>query len=157
MSLKEIMALPVADIAAKDSVLFIWAIDSMLPQALEVIKAWGFTYKTVGFTWAKTNAKSQGFFTGLGYWTRCNPEQCLLATRGRPKRLNRDVAQLIVAPRREHSRKPDEVRTRIEPFCELFARSSSPGWVTWGNESNKFDQPTGRFGAPSFFVSVPHS
>src|SRR6516225_9238744 len=64
MSLKEIMALPMADIAAKDSVLFIWAIDSMLPQALEVIKAWGFTYKTVGFTWAKTNAKSQGFFTG---------------------------------------------------------------------------------------------
>ena len=67
-----------------DSALFLWAINSMLPEAIEVIGAWGFTYKTVAFTWIKTNAKSPGFFTGLGYWTRCNPEQCLLATRGRP-------------------------------------------------------------------------
>jgi N6-adenosine-specific RNA methylase IME4 len=91
MSLDDIKALPVADLAAKDCALFLWAIDSMLPQALDVIEAWGFTYKTVGFTWAKTNLKSDGFFTGMGYWTRCNPEQCLLATRGSPKRLHKDV------------------------------------------------------------------
>jgi N6-adenosine-specific RNA methylase IME4 len=148
MTLEQIKALPVAEIAAPDAALFLWAIDSMLPAAFEVIEAWGFTFKTVGFTWAKTNAKSPGYFTGLGYWTRCNPEQCLLATRGRPRRLNRDVPQLIVAPRREHSRKPDEVRNRIQrlvagDYCELFARESAPSWVSWGNERNKFDNNRG--------------
>jgi N6-adenosine-specific RNA methylase IME4 len=144
MTLDEIKQLPVADIAAEDSVLFLWAIDTMLPQAFDVLTAWGFTYKTVAFTWTKLNLKSSGFFTGLGYWTRCNSEQCLLATRGRPKRVHRDVQQLVVAPRREHSRKPDEVRTRIErlvpgPYCELFARESVPGWCAWGNQVNHFN------------------
>jgi N6-adenosine-specific RNA methylase IME4 len=144
MSLDDIKAMPVAEMAAADSALFVWAIDSMLPAAFEVIDAWGFQYKTVGFTWAKLNAKSAGFFSGCGYWTRCNPEQCLLATRGRPRRLNRDVRQLIVAPRREHSRKPAEVRERIQrlvsgPYLELFARESSLGWDTHGDERSLFD------------------
>jgi N6-adenosine-specific RNA methylase IME4 len=111
----------------------------MLPQALEVISSWGFQFKTVAFTWAKTNAKSEGFFTGMGYWTRSNPEQCLFATRGRPRRKAKDIRQLIVSPRREHSRKLDEVRTRIErlvdgPYIELFARHRAPGWHAWGNQ-----------------------
>ena len=81
---------------------------------------------------------------GLGYWTRANTEACLLATRGHPKRLRADIRQLIVAPRREHSRKPEAIYERIErlvagPRLELFARQSRPGWTAWGNESTKFD------------------
>ena len=82
---------------------------------------------------------------GMGYWTRANTEPCLLATRGKPKRLNADVRQGIIAPRREHSRKPDGIHERIErlvagPYLELFARQSRPGWTTWGNETTKFDK-----------------
>jgi N6-adenosine-specific RNA methylase IME4 len=144
MDLAAIKSMPIAEMAADDSVLFLWAIDTMLPPAFEVIEAWGFTYKTVAFTWIKTNSASPGFFTGLGYWTRCNPEQCLLATRGRPQRLHKDVQQLIVAPRREHSRKPGEVRARIQrlvpgPYLELFARESTPDWDTHGDEKTLFD------------------
>jgi N6-adenosine-specific RNA methylase IME4 len=139
MSLDAIKALPVGDLADDDCALFLWAIDSMLPEALSVIAAWGFTYKTVAFSWVKLNAKSPGFFVGMGFWSRANPEQCLLATRDKPKRLHRDVRQLVVAPRREHSRKPDEVRSRIMrlvdgPYLELFARQRAPGWEAWGNE-----------------------
>jgi N6-adenosine-specific RNA methylase IME4 len=121
-------------------VLFIWAIDPMLPQAFKVIESWGFTYKTVAFTWAKKNKKSEGFFTGLGYWTRANPEMCLLATRGKPKRISKSVRQLVVDSRREHSRKPDRIRDDIVELCgdvsriELFARQKSNGWDSWGNE-----------------------
>jgi len=142
MDLDAIKALPVAELAAPDCVLLMWAIDPMLPQALEVIRAWGFTYKTVGFYWMKTNRDGSPF-TGMGYWTRANPEQCLLATRGSPKRLARDVARLIVSPRREHSRKPDEVQGRIErllpgPYVELFARQQRPAWDAWGDQIGKF-------------------
>jgi N6-adenosine-specific RNA methylase IME4 len=81
---------------------------------------------------------------GLGYWTRANTEPCLLATRGKPKRLNADVRQLIIEPRREHSRKPDCVHSRIErlvagPYLELFARAPRKGWDVWGNETAKFE------------------
>ncbi|MBP2232514.1 N6-adenosine-specific RNA methylase IME4 [Azospirillum agricola] len=143
MSLEAIKALPVADLAAKDCALLMWAIDPMLPEAFEVLSAWGFRYKTVGFYWEKLNADGTPF-TGLGYWTRANPEQCLLATRGKPKRLARDVRRLIRAPRRAHSQKPDEVRTRIErllpgPYCELFARTRPDGWDVFGNQTDRFE------------------
>jgi N6-adenosine-specific RNA methylase IME4 len=119
--------------------LFLWATDPLLPRALDVIEAWGFVYKTVAFTWVKTNRTGRGFFTGLGYWTRANPEICLLATRGNPRRVGRDVPRLLIAPRREHSRKPDEVYGRIErlvpgPYLELFARARRPNWTAWGAE-----------------------
>ena len=145
MRLDEIQALPVAEIAARDSILFLWAIDSMIPQALDAIEAYGFDYKTVAFTWVKTSATFATFPIGLGYWTRSNPETCLLATRGRPKRLARDVPQLIISPRREHSRKPAEVRDRIErlvagPYVELFARERAPGWHAWGAELDLFTE-----------------
>jgi N6-adenosine-specific RNA methylase IME4 len=142
MDLDGIKALPVADLAAPDCALFMWTTDPMLPMALEVISAWGFTFKTVGFYWVKTNRDGSPF-TGMGYWTRANPEQCLLATRGRPARINKDVRRLITSPRREHSRKPDEVRPSIErlvpgPYLELFARQAAPNWSTWGNQVDKF-------------------
>jgi N6-adenosine-specific RNA methylase IME4 len=140
-------ALPIADLAAEDCALFLWAVDPLLDKAIELIRAWGFEYKTVAFYWVKQNSKSEGFFTGLGYWTRGNPEQCLLATRGRPKRSGKDVRKLIIEPRREHSRKPDEVRERIErlvdgPYLELFARQTKPGWDCWGDQPGLFDRGT---------------
>lgn len=148
MTLPELKALPVAEWAADDCALLLWTTDPLLPTALEVIRAWGFTYKTVGFYWAKLNKSADptvyheaSFFTGLGFWTRANPELCLLATRGHPHRRRADVRKLIVSPRREHSRKPDEAYQRIEalcegPYLEMFARFSRPGWERWGAESD---------------------
>jgi len=138
MTLDDIKALPIAERAAPDCVLFLWCLDAMLPQALEVIKAWGFTYKTVGFTWAKTTAAGKPHF-GLGFWTRCGTEQCLLATRGQPHRRDAGVPQLIMAPRTGHSRKPTDAHKRIErlvpgPYLELFARKRRRGWTVWGDE-----------------------
>jgi len=140
MSISDIHNLPVSSISDNDCILFIWVIDPMLPEAIEVIKSWGFKYKTVAFTWVKENKKSDSFFTGLGYWTRGNPEMCLLATKGKPKRLSKSVRQLIVSKLQRHSKKPDEIRTRIIELCgdlpriELFARNKTPGWDVWGNE-----------------------
>ena len=96
MDLSDICNLPVSQIAARDSILFLWATYPKLPDALEVIKAWGFEFKTVAFTWVKTNPLGAGFHFGLGYWTRQNPELCLLATRGKPKRIDNRVPNLII-------------------------------------------------------------
>ena len=91
-------------------------------------------------TWAKSNKNKLGMFTGLGYWTRANPEMCLLATKGKPKRLSKAVKQLIISKRQEHSKKPDDIRNRIVELCgdlpriELFARQRVKGWDCWGNE-----------------------
>ena len=143
MSLQDICNLPVNKIANDNSVLLMWVVDPLLDKAFQVINAWGFKYKTVGFTWAKTNKKSMGFFTGLGYWTRGNPEMCLLATKGKPKRISKSVPQLVVEQRREHSRKPDIMYNHIEnllegPYIELFARTQRSGWDSWGNQTDKF-------------------
>jgi N6-adenosine-specific RNA methylase IME4 len=142
MSMTDIKALPVAQWAADDCVLFLWTTDPLLEKVFEIIRAWGFTYKTVGFYWAKLNKGARAgqnfdFFTGLGFWTRANPELCLLATRGKPHRRRADVHKLIVSRRREHSRKPDEAYERIEalcegPYLEMFARFQRPGWDSWG-------------------------
>ncbi len=142
MSLADIRALPVADLSLPESALFMWAVDCMLPEALAMGAGWGFKFKTVAFTWTKTKAGG-GHHIGLGYWTRGNPEQCLLFTRGAPKRKSAAVRQLIEAPRREHSRKPDEQYSRIQqlvpgPYLEMFARQQWPGWDSWGNETSKF-------------------
>lgn len=142
MSLEDIKALPVNDIAEKDAVLFLWATFPHLPQALEVINAWGFTYKSCAFVWVKRNRKSPGWFWVLGFWTRANAEICLLATKGHPRRESKSVHQVCDAPVREHSRKPDEIRSRIVQLCgdlsriELFARGHvGDGWDTWGDEA----------------------
>lgn len=142
MEMADVADLPVPDLAAKDSVLLLWTVDCMIPQALEIGQHWGFTFKTVAFTWIK-RTKTDSFHIGLGYWTRGNPEQCLLFTRGSPKRQSASVRQLIDAPRREHSRKPDEQYGRIEtllpgPYLELFARTERPGWDSWGDQTSRF-------------------
>ena len=150
MELDEIRALPVGELAATDCSLFLWACWPNLLDALALIEAWGFEYKTCAFCWTKAHAGQVELFQddiegllGLGYWTRANSEPCLLATRGRPKRLAADVRQAIIEPRREHSRKPDCVHGRIErlvagPYLELFARARRIGWDAWGNEVDKF-------------------
>lgn len=149
----EICELPVAELAADECVLFMWMCWPQLKQAIAVLDAWGFEYKTCGFSWIKANASQVEMFRddieprmNLGYWTRANSEACLLATRGKPKRQDAGVRQAIIEPARQHSRKPDCVHERIErlvagPYLELFARQSRPGWTTWGNESTKFDKP----------------
>ena len=149
MTLAELKALPVVDLMAPDCVVFMWATWPIMPEALAVGESWGLTYKTCAFLWAKMNKHMVGrfgivedaanWFVGMGYWSRANPEPCLLFTRGKPKRLAKDVRQLIVSPIRRHSQKPDEVYQRIErlvagPYCELFARKPWPGWDRWGNE-----------------------
>lgn len=108
------------------------------------------TYKTVAFTWAKTTTRTDWswapkWHAGLGYWSRANTELCLLGTRGKPKRIAKDVRQLVIAPRREHSRKPADVLARVErlvpgPYLDMFSRESRPGWSAWGNEQTKFDR-----------------
>lgn len=156
MTLGEIKALPVAATAARDAVLLLWVVDPMVPEAIEVGRSWGFTYKTTGFVWAKerrvTSRRGDAFDEpdhkrfpmGTGYWTRSNPELCLLFTRGKPKRVSAAVRKLLIAPRREHSRKPDEQYERIEglvegPYLELFARTERPGWTAWGNQTDRFE------------------
>lgn len=143
MSLADIKNLPVHKIADDDCVLLLWTTGPLLDKAFDVITDWGFKYKTMGFVWIKENMKSSGLFMGGGYWTRSNAEICLLASKGKPKRIGKDVMQPIVAPRREHSRKPDVIRSRVErllngPYIELFARTESEKWDTWGLETNKF-------------------
>lgn len=138
MKADEICKLPIGDLAEENSILFLWIMNSELPLALKCIEAWGFKYKTVAFTWVKTRVNTYHF--GGGNWTRSNPELCLLATKGSPKRISASVKNLVISQLREHSRKPEEVRNRIVelmgdlPRIELFAREKSPGWDVWGNE-----------------------
>lgn len=113
MNVNDICALPVKDIAADNCVLFLWATYPMLKEALKVIEAWGFTYKSIAFQWVKLNRSGFGFFYGLGRWTRGNTEPCLLAVKGKPSRNSNSVSQLIFAPVGRHSQKPAETRDRI--------------------------------------------
>lgn len=135
--------IPVADVSAKDACLFMWVVDSHIDQAIDLGRAWGFGFKTKAFTWVKTTQTGVPKI-GMGYWTRKQTEICLMFTRGKPKRLNMGVRELIMSPRREHSRKPDEVYGRIEslvagPYLELFARNERAGWSSWGNEVGRFE------------------
>lgn len=140
MNINDIYDMKVNSIADDDCVLFIWVTMPTLEQGLETIKRWGFTYKTCAFNWIKRNKKSNSFFWGLGYWTRSNSELCLLATKGKPKRVSKSVHQICTARIERHSKKPDEIRDKIVQLCgdvpriELFARENVSGWDAWGNE-----------------------
>lgn len=141
MTKEDIQKLPIREICKDDCVLFLWVTAPCLLEGLELLKKWGFEYKTFGFTWIKQNKKNDSLFWGMGYYTRANAEICILATRGKPlKRQSRGVHQVVMSKIREHSRKPDEVRDRIVelfgdlPRIELFARQHFDGWDCWGNE-----------------------
>lgn len=155
MPIEDIMRLPVADVAAESAVLFLWVYQPMLPEAMKLIEAWGFKFKTVAFVWVKTTGvDGQGRLfwdqadcrKGLGYYTRAGTEQVWLATRGKIfSRLDKGVGQTVFAPVREHSRKPDVIPhliTRLTgdiPRLEMFGRVERPGWDVFGNEVGKFE------------------
>ncbi len=137
--------LPVKDIADKNCILFLWVTMPKLNECFSLIESWGFTYKTVGFTWVKRNKISPSWFWGMGSWTRANAEVCLIATKGKPKRLDAGVHSVIDTPIERHSKKPDAVRDRIVklmgdlPRIELFARERAKGWDSWGNELEEME------------------
>ncbi len=151
LTVPQMRTMPVSDLAAKDCWLFMWTTSPCLQQAFDLMNAWGFKYSSVAFTWVKLNPNAPTlFFTpkdlhvGMGYTTRKNGEFCLLGRRGAPKRQRMDVHEIIISPRREHSRKPEETYRRIEafasgPYVELFSRTTRPGWEMWGNEVGKFE------------------
>jgi N6-adenosine-specific RNA methylase IME4 len=152
MSFAELAALPVKALAAPTGChLFAWTSGPFLPQALRLIEIWGFRYSTRCFTWLKLKRSWQpgdpltelDFPIGLGLTTRAQSEIVLLARRGNCRRRRKDVRELILAPRRQHSRKPDEFYRRVEmycagPFVDLFAREQRPGWHVWGDEADKY-------------------
>ena len=145
MKTSDICNLPISDIAADDCLLFLWVTDQHLPDALEVIKAWGFEYSTVGFYWVKKTNKGNTCFN-VGCWTMKSVEICLIATRGKPLKFKqkRNIKQLVEAERKVHSQKPQDVRDRLIelvgdiPKIELFARTKPVGFDVWGNQTDKF-------------------
>ncbi|GJE13670.1 MT-A70 family methyltransferase [Methylobacterium longum] len=145
MPLDAIKALPVAQLARGDAFLWLWATNPMLPQALAVMAAWGFTFSTSG-TWVKTTSGGKLAF-GTGYVLRSASEPFLIGRLGRP-RAGRAVRSVIMAPAREHSRKPDEAYAAAEALlpgalrrADLFSREARSGWTAWGHEAGKFDAP----------------
>src|SRR3990167_4725348 len=124
----------------ENCMLFLWATFPNLPEALEVMRVWGFQYKTLGFSWIKTNKNDGKPFFGIGYYTKSNCEVCLIGVRGKPIKVSDSVSSVIISPKENHSQKPDEARKRIVEFCgdvprlELFSRQKVEGWDCLGNE-----------------------
>ena len=141
MRLDDLKALPVKNITADDAACFMWVTDSHLNEALDVLPAWGFTYKTIAFNWVKTTPNGK-YCKNVAPWTLKSSEICLLGTRGamaKYKKAN-NVESLVLSGRTRHSKKPIEVRERIEtlfgdvPRLEMFCRYPAAGWDSWGNE-----------------------
>lgn len=154
LTIEEMAKLDISSVMEKDSVLHMWATMPLLPDAIDLGRAWGLKYSTIGFVWVKVNKSVIGrfveithtanWFMGMGFWTRSNAEICLLFTKGNPKRINRDVRQVIIAPPYRHSEKPKEIYRRIErltegDYLEIFARDHYPGWDCIGNEIDGMD------------------
>lgn len=148
MNHKDICNLPINELADENCVLFMWWVASQPLEALKVVESWGFTLKTMsGFNWVKTTKHGKLGF-GMGFWTRAGSELCLIAVKGKPKRINAgirsveltDIDETIFAENEKHSKKPDIFRDRIVelmgdlPRIELFARQQSEGWSVFGNE-----------------------
>lgn len=144
MNIKDIINMKdkIKKLAADNCLLFMWVTFPNLKQGLKVIEEWGFIYKTLGFSWIKTNKKNGKPFFGIGFYTKSNCEVCLIGIKGKPGKLikSNKISSCIISERREHSRKPDEARERITelvgqvPKIELFAREEVKGWDCWGNE-----------------------
>ena len=142
MSLDDIAALPVKELASKDCLLLMWATNPMLIPAIRIMESWGFTYKTAAH-WVKKTKHGKIAF-GTGYLLRCAGEPLLIGTIGKPK-TSRSCRTIIEGLVREHSRKPDEAfgwAERLMPEAsraEIFSRENRPGWDCWGDEAGKFD------------------
>ena len=140
LSLENLKRIKINEIGADNCILFLWVTGPAFPQALELIKEWGFKYSTVEFVWIKSKKDKTGFAFGMGNWTRANAEYCLIATKGSIPRQDKGISQIIYEPLEEHSKKPDMVRDKIIqlvgdlPRIELFARQKTEGWEVWGNQ-----------------------
>jgi N6-adenosine-specific RNA methylase IME4 len=149
METEEILALPVLELCDRTgAVLWLWTTNNFMAEAYNCIKRWGMSPKTI-LTWVKTT-KAGGVHIGVGHWLRNATEHCIIATRGEARsfrhlRTLTNQSTVLMAPRREHSRKPEVFYTLVEQLCpvenrlELFARQRRPGWESWGNEVDKFD------------------
>jgi N6-adenosine-specific RNA methylase IME4 len=151
MTLPALQTLPVAHLAKPDCALIMWATAPMLPEALSLMGIWGFVFKTAG-CWAKESKAGEKVAFGTGYIFRSASEFYLVGTIGKPAIKSRSVRNLIWEPVREHSRKPDQIYANIEtlfdgPYLDLFSRQTRPGWVSWGDEVGKFDQPRDTIGS----------
>lgn len=143
MDVEALRCMPVNQLAAPDCAMFMWATAPLLPEAISLMATWGFTFKSAG-AWAKQSSTGKAWAFGTGYCFRSAAEFYLLGTIGKPRVLSRSVRNLIVAPVREHSRKPDTLHADVEalyagPYAELFAREARPGWDAWGNQVGKFE------------------
>lgn len=140
MTMEEIKSLPISNLAEENCVLFLWCTFPYLDEQIKLFDYWGFRYRTLGFSWIKTNSKNGKPFFGVGYYAKSNCEICLMGMKGQLKPISNKVSSVIISPRREHSKKPDEVRNKIVelfgdlPRIELFAREKVEGWASWGNE-----------------------
>jgi len=140
MTIEEICAMPIQDICENNCILFLWVTFPRLLEGIKTIEAWGFKYKSLGFNWIKKNKKSDSLFWGMGYYTRQNPEICLIGVKGKMLKKSGGVHCVIESPIEEHSKKPDIIRDKIIeivgdlPRVELFARQKTEGWDVWGNE-----------------------
>jgi N6-adenosine-specific RNA methylase IME4 len=148
LTLDEIKALPVAEIAAPQSHLYLWVPNALILEGLDVMRRWGFTYKT-NIVWHKVRKDGGPDGRGVGFYFRNVTELVLFGVRGslRTAPSGRRQVNFLATRKREHSRKPDELYPLIEacsypPYVELFARHSRPGWAAWGNEVD--DSPVSR-------------
>ena len=140
MTIEEICALPISELADDNCILFLWITSPVLPDAIKIIETWGFKYSTIGFVWVKSKKDKTGFAFGCGNWTRANAEYCLIGLKGNIERKDASISQIIYSPKEEHSKKPDMVRKKIIqlvgdlPRIELFARQKIEGWDSYGTE-----------------------
>jgi N6-adenosine-specific RNA methylase IME4 len=139
LTIDDLCALPIKDLADSDSVLFLWATNPLLREALAVIDAWGYIYKTK-FPWIKTTITNHALDYGIGYWARGVSEDIMIATRGKVSAPRLEGYLGLIGPNVEHSRKPQDIHTIAEsttpgPYLEIFARYQRPGWVCFGNEN----------------------
>ena len=141
MSLQELKNMPIKNMTKDDAACFMWVTDSHIDEALEVLRSWGFAYKTIAFNWVKTTSKGN-YCKNVAPWTMKSSEICLLGIKGRMTKYKQanNIESLVISQRTQHSQKPNEVRKRIEdlfgdlPRIELFARQKTDGWDVWGDE-----------------------
>ena len=145
MTMEEIKSLPINELAEENCALFLWTTFPYLNEQIKLLEHWGFKYRTVGFTWIKTNSKNGKPFFGVGFYTKSNAEVCLLGIKGRLKPITNKISSVVIAPRQEHSKKPSEVRNKIVelfgdlPRVELFARQKTDGWDAIGYDIDRKD------------------
>lgn len=147
MTLDDILAMPVNEITTENAHLYLWIPNALISRGLRVMEAWGFTYKT-NLIWYKIRKDGGPDRRGVGFYFRNVTEMVLFGVKGRMRTLQpgRKMPNIILARKREHSRKPDQLYSVIEdcspgPYLELFARVPRDGWISWGNETGEYEPP----------------